>query len=113
MTDSVLAEIPSELIRTAVLETIENQLNSRDFDIELTSASKCGENNFIGVIYRISFSRKIEENSKTYLIVKVAPQNLLRRSQFVVRPAFEREIYSYEKVNKILMKFKDETLFQS
>lgn len=31
MNDLALAEIPSELIRTAVLETIENQVKSKDF----------------------------------------------------------------------------------
>lgn len=99
MTDSALAEIPSDLIRSAVLETIEHQLNSKDFRIEVTSASKAGENNFIGIIYRISFTQLNDKNSTKNVILKIAPQNVLRRSQFVVRPAFVREIYTYEKVN--------------
>lgn len=98
MTESALAEILSEYVRAAVIEIIKNQLKTNDFAIETSSASKAGENNFIGIIYRVSCSKQNEKTRTTNLIVKVAPQNALRRSQFVVRPAFIREIYSYEKV---------------
>lgn len=102
MVDSALSEISSHMVRKAVLETIEGLLKSKNCKINVTSASKAGENNFIGIIYRISFSKLSEDGNEVgpaqNLILKVAPQNLLRRSQFVVRPAFVREIYSYEKV---------------
>ncbi|XP_055302585.1 uncharacterized protein LOC129568559 [Sitodiplosis mosellana] len=104
MTDSALTEIPSEYVRTAAIETLKNELNSDDFSIKVTSASKAGEDNFIGIIYRVSCSKQ-NEKSPTNFIIKVAPQNLLRRSQFVVRPAFVREIYSYEKMLPILRQF--------
>lgn len=103
MVDSALSEISSHLVRKALLETIEEQLQSKNFKIRVTSASKAGENNFIGIIHRITFTKLDEDGNEngpaTNLILKVAPQNLLRRSQFVARPAFEREIYSYEKVS--------------
>lgn len=102
MVESALSEISSHLVRKALLETIEGQLQSKNFRIKVTSASKAGENNFIGIIHRATFTKLDEDGNEsgpaTNLILKVAPQNLLRRSQFVVRPAFEREIYSYEKV---------------
>lgn len=98
MSELKLSDIPSELVRKTLLETIETHFNLRDSEIHVSSASKAGENNFIGVIYRISFDEKNEDKSKTNLILKVAPQNLVRRSAFVARPAFTREIYSYEKV---------------
>lgn len=111
MVDSALTEISSHLVRKAVLETIEQQLQTKNFKVKVTSASKAGENNFIGIIHRITFWKadedEIENGPAASLILKVAPQNLLRRSQFVVRPAFEREIYSYEKVRIRL-----NTLFQ-
>lgn len=98
-----LSEIPSELVRSAVIDTIENQLQFKNYRINVSSASKAGENNFIGIIHRVSITEMIEDKAKKpankNLIVKSAPQNLLRRSQFVARPAFEREIYMYEKVN--------------
>lgn len=99
---AALSEISSHLVRKAVLETIEDILQTKNFKLKVTSASKAGENNFIGIIHRITFHKLDEDGNEngpaTNLILKVAPQNLLRRSQFVVRPAFEREIYSYEKV---------------
>lgn len=102
MVESALSEISSHLVRKALIETIQELLQTKNFKINVTSASKAGENNFIGIIHRISISKLDEEGnengSATNLILKVAPQNLLRRSQFVVRPAFVREIYSYEKV---------------
>lgn len=102
MADLPLSDIPSEIVRSVLLQTIEEQLQSKDFQFHVSSASKAGENNFIGVIYRVSCSRNnnsdSDENSAKNIILKVAPQNLLRRSQFVVRPAFTREIYFYEKV---------------
>lgn len=104
MVDSVaLSEISSHLVRKALLETIENLLGSENFKINISSASKAGENNFSGIIHRVTVNELDEDGNEnspaTNLILKVAPQNLLRRSQFVVRPAFVREIYSYEKVN--------------
>lgn len=102
MVDSALSDISSHLVRKALLETIEERLQSKNFKIKVTSASKAGENNFIGIIHRVTFTKLDEDGNEngpaTNIILKVAPQNLLRRSQFVVRPAFEREIYSYEKV---------------
>lgn len=105
MDDSELTQISSHLVRRALLETIEDLLQSKDYKIHVTSASKAGENNFIGIIYRISVTNlngnENESNPITSLILKVAPQNLLRRQNFVIRPAFMREIYSYEKVKWI------------
>lgn len=108
MAELKLSDIPSVLVRTALLGTIENELKSADFGIRVSSASKCGENNFIGVIYRVSYKRmnENENGNERTLILKVAPQNLLRRSMFTVRPAFEREVYSYEKVTFLLNSIK-------
>lgn len=102
MAELTLSDIPSELVRTALLETIESQLKSKDYKLHVSSASKAGENNFIGVIYRVSYKRTNDDENERRLILKVAPQNLLRRSMFVVRPAFEREVYSYEKVTFLI-----------
>lgn len=108
MVDSAISDISSHLVRRALLETIEKLLQSKNFKITVSSASKAGENNFIGIIHRISINKLDDDGNEnsptTNLILKTAPQNLLRRSQFVVRPAFVREIYSYEKVNVSIVK---------
>lgn len=103
MVEFGLSEISSEVIRSALFDSIENQLKSNKFEIDVSSASKIGEDNFTGIVYRVSFRKRVEsENDQveftSKLILKVAPQNLARRSQFTARPAFLREIYTYDKV---------------
>lgn len=108
MVESDLSEIPSEVIRAALSETVENKLKTKNFKINVSSASQAGANNFIGIVYRVSFSKQDEENDKppSKLILKVAPQNEARRSEFFSRPCFLREIYMYNEVilflNKII-----------
>lgn len=102
MLETDLSELPSDIIRTTLLEIVENQLNSKNYKINVSSASKAGENNFIGVVYRVSFNKDDEtdndNNSISKLILKVAPQNSARRTQFLSRIFFLREIYLYNEV---------------
>lgn len=103
MCDTITSEIPSVPVCDALFKTIENELQSKNYQINLTVASQAGVNNFIGNIYRINFSKKIENNNDhnqtKSVIVKTAPQNLARRQLFFVRTAFAREVYMYNKVN--------------
>lgn len=98
-------EIPSKVIRLALHKIVENRLKSTNNRILVSLASKSGTNNFIGIVYRATFSKKNDriedENSTHTFIVKVAPQQLERRQRFQVRPLFLREIFMYEKVSKI------------
>lgn len=99
-----VSEIPSEVIRTALHETVETKLKSKKCQIELSLASQAGSNNFIGIVYRASFCREQDENenetnSMHQMIVKVAPQHVVRRDLFITRPTFLREIYMYETVS--------------
>ncbi|XP_031627329.1 uncharacterized protein LOC116343426 [Contarinia nasturtii] len=111
MVESELSEISSELIRTTVRETVENELKSNNYKINVSSASQSGDNNFIGVVYRVSFckEKKIENgvNSISKLILKVAPQNVARREQFMSRPCFLREIYLYNEVLPYFREFEE------
>lgn len=102
MAEMNLSELPSDLIRTAICETIENKLKTKNYTVSINSASKAGENNFIGVLYRVSFS-KVDgtDNEKYNLILKVAPQHSVRRTEFGSRLCFLREIYMYDEVNEI------------
>lgn len=100
---SDLAKIPSELVRSAVCETIETQLNTKNYQVSVSSATKATDYNFTGVIYRVTFSteNKAKKGKPTpsSIILKVAPQHLARRNQFNARPCFVREIYVYDEVN--------------
>lgn len=99
------SEISSELIHSALIKIIKNELHSDTFKLTVESASQAGDNNFIGIVYRVHFE---EENEDTIdsekrptssVILKVAPQNLARRNQFRSRSCFLREINLYDKVS--------------
>lgn len=98
MADSDLSEIPTDVIRTALSETIEKKLKSKKYNIVINSASKAGESNFIGVVHRATFNKEHEDSKQEKLIVKVAPQNAARRNQFHSRPLFLQEIHVYNEV---------------
>lgn len=100
MSEVDLSEIPSDVVRAALCEIIEKHLNTNKYKVNVSSASKVGENNFIGIIYRILF-HKIDDNEKhaiSQLILKTAPQSITRRNQFFARPTFVREIITYDTV---------------
>ena len=97
MADSDLSDIPSDAIRTALRETIEKKLKSKNYKISVSSASKAGESNFVGIVHRVTFS-KDDEDKQEKLILKVAPQNEARREQFNSHALFLQEINVYDKV---------------
>lgn len=92
------SEPPSDVIRTALRETIESEFKVKNYKINISSASKAGENNFVAVIYRVSFN-KDGDNEHKKLILKIAPQNVSRRVVFSSRTCFLREIYMYNEVS--------------
>lgn len=99
-----LFELPTEAIRSLLCEIVQNQLNSRNFQLNVSSASENGETNFIGILYRISFSKAdIDESGEgknaQKLILKVAPQDMEHRQRRFTRPTFMREIHMYDKVS--------------
>lgn len=100
-----LLKIPSEVVRSILCELVEKKLKTKNYKIEVSSASNDGENNFVGVVHRVTFSGENENNGektpnpKQSLILKVTPQNLARRSRFHSRPAFLIEMYMYNEVN--------------
>ncbi|XP_031627330.1 uncharacterized protein LOC116343427 [Contarinia nasturtii] len=98
MEKSDLSQIPTQLIRDTICELIEAKLNTKNYEVTVSSASKEGENNFVGVVYRVSFNKTDDTNSSSKLIVKVAPQNVTRRTQFRSRNLFLQEIYMYNEV---------------
>lgn len=99
MENSDLSEIPTELIRKTIRKIIEAKLKTKNYDVFVSSASKEGENNFCGVVYRVSFNKSDDTSSSSKMIIKVAPQNITRRTQFRSRVMFLQEIYIYNEVN--------------
>lgn len=99
MFESELSNISSELIRSALFDTIENELKSKNCKIKVESASQYGTTNLVGVIYRVFFREgdgaENEQSSLCSLILKVTPKNC---AQFNSRPSFLREIYMFDEV---------------
>lgn len=102
MIDSVIS---SEAIRSALREIGEEHMETKEFDIDLKSASKQGDN-FIGIVHRVTYKRKDDEGQSHHqekilgknelaIILKVAPTNLARREAFGSRKFFLREMYVY------------------
>lgn len=102
MKSDLAVEIPSELVRSALFRIIEEQVKSKKFEITVGAGTKPDDLNFTGIVYRVCFSKAdgttTDNPTASSIILKVAPQNLARRNQFTVRPAFLREIYTYDKV---------------
>lgn len=101
-----LKEISSELVRSVLCKTIQDELKSPHFNIELTPASNDGETNYVGILHRVSFWKEetaetgIRNSSARKLILKIAPEDLARRTRYIARPGFLREIYMYENVRQ-------------
>lgn len=89
--------IPNNVIRAALCEIIETKLKSKNYKLAVSSASKIGEGNFVGIVNRVSFSKNGENEEK--LILKVTPHNEIHRKQFNSRALFLHEIYVYNQVN--------------
>lgn len=102
MADSTLSTIPSELIRSELFKVVEDILKTKNYTVNVCAGSKEGENNFLGIVYRVTFANKDEKAAKpSKLILKVAPQNEARRALFKSRLLCLREIYMYDVVSKI------------
>lgn len=98
-------EIPSEEIRLVLNELSEKTLKTTNNQLLVSLASKSGTNNFIGIVYRVTFSKNdekaIEKRPMPSVIVKVAPRQSERRQRFQIRSLFLREIFMYEQVSTI------------
>lgn len=105
MAETEACELPSELIRSVLRETVEKRLNSKKCKIDISSASQAGASNFIGIVHRAKFCKEDENESETnpvqQMIVKVAPTNAQRRELFLSRTAFLREIHMYDNVSNV------------
>lgn len=98
-------DVLSAVIRSELDEIIEKKLESKNYEISVSSAATAGESNFIGLVYRVSFN-KVGEDKQEKIILKITPQQETRRSQFRSRMIFLQEINVYNEVNSMKAKFK-------
>lgn len=97
-------EISNDVVRSALCDTIEKQLQTKEYNYSLSFASTEGETNFVGILYRVLVTKEDRtengNNTEWKLILKVAPQNVNRRAMFQAPKIFAQEIYSYDQVLK-------------
>nr|XP_016930809.2 uncharacterized protein LOC108010454 [Drosophila suzukii] len=86
-------DLPNEHV-TQFLRQLVNQLwpeLGANSELRLNRASAKGDN-YLGVVWRL----QVASDSKRSLVVKLPPQNRVRRKQFFARPCFLRETAAYE-----------------
>lgn len=103
MLEGDVSELSSEVIQSALFETAEQELKTKNYRIVISSASKAGTNNFMGTVYRATCIEKNETSNELKMIVKVAPQQSARREQFLARTSFLQEIYTYGTVSQKIL----------
>lgn len=90
------AEISRPVI--AALNTfLDGKFGGQNYVYSIQEATKKGDN-YMGVVYRILITNNKKPGNNMKLILKVPPQNPLRREQFFVRPGFLRESLAYKEV---------------
>ena len=105
------SSLPNKVYEKVLDEIIENNLGkSRDeFDIICSAGSDNGDG-YVGEMYKIRVVDKETNEDKLNLIVKVPPENPVRRDQMFIKAnvIFEREADFYDNVYPTYKKFQDE-----
>ncbi|XP_068159831.1 uncharacterized protein pkm [Drosophila tropicalis] len=95
-------DLPNDTVRQALRELLKKLWPDRiSTEFELERASAKGDN-YLGVVWRICVR---PEGS---LVLKLPPQNSVRRKQFFARPCFLRESLAYENFLPLVAEFQEE-----
>lgn len=98
-----MTELPEYVV--VLLNQIAVAENLTNYTIDLTVASKEGEN-FLGVIRRaILRGQRNGIPAELHLIIKLTLSNESRRKEFIVDQMFQREVLVYKKILPMLEKF--------
>ncbi|XP_017870863.1 PREDICTED: uncharacterized protein LOC108619068 [Drosophila arizonae] len=92
-------EQQEDLPNASVRETLEKVLGRSDYTLELACAKG---NNYLGIVWRIHVP------PDQSLVLKLPPQNAVRRKQFFARPCFKREALAYEQFLPLANRFQTE-----
>ncbi|EDW00510.1 GH11819 [Drosophila grimshawi] len=91
-------EQQEDLPNASVRQTLEQLLGCKDYGLELACAKG---DNYLGIVWRIHQ----EVEGQRSLILKLPPQNTVRRKQFFARPCFTRESLAYEEFLPLIQRF--------
>jgi hypothetical protein len=105
--DDVMNKLPDEVYYKTLEKVVKDNLkvSIKDCDMSIIPGSAKGDN-YMGVVYRIAITSK--RGDKLNLIVKLPPQNQVRREQFFVKDCFLREIEFYHDIFPMYIKFQEE-----
>ncbi|KAL5275483.1 hypothetical protein ACFFRR_001384 [Megaselia abdita] len=105
-----MSTLPNFQVKDALTEIIKNAFPlEKNYELKIKSGSSKGDN-YIGVVYRATvIQRKEKKDAKDNfsVIIKVPPQNPIRRKQFFARPCFLREALAYEEILPIYKEFQN------
>lgn len=88
-------ELPNKVYENAIKDFVRSRLGHEDYELKIGAGSKKGDN-ALGIIYRVEvFSKGVKKIS---LILKVSPQNLSRRREFLTHEIFNRESEFYDEI---------------
>lgn len=100
--------IPSKVVQQKLLEIAENVLGTKKLSSHVEKGTVKGDN-YIGIVYRARFHVDCNNNKdktcaednckKLNVIIKVPPENKIRRDKFFARPTFLRESLVYDEVS--------------
>lgn len=102
-----MSTLPNAQVKDALSEIIKNLVPEKNYKLKIESGSSKGDN-YIGIVYRaIVIYQKEKGNTKEdfSVIIKVPPQNPIRRKQFFARPCFLREALAYNEILPIFKEF--------
>lgn len=101
--------LPHEIYTKTLMEVVQKKFNKshEDYVVTCTNGSSKGDN-YLGVIYRVHVSDKKDNKVVLKLIAKLPPQNSARRSQFLIRECFIREVTFYDTIYPMYKSFQHE-----
>uniref|UniRef100_A0A1A9VLX7 CHK domain-containing protein n=1 Tax=Glossina austeni TaxID=7395 RepID=A0A1A9VLX7_GLOAU len=94
----------SDLVYKILNNFLNKEYGQGKYKYDIKGATKKGDN-YLGVVYRITVKMLDNEDNRHQLILKVPPQNLLRREKFFARPVFLREALAFEKFFPLISDF--------
>ncbi|XP_037932151.1 uncharacterized protein LOC119666944, partial [Teleopsis dalmanni] len=94
----------NDVITGALQHILEAKFPRCEYSYNIKKASAKGDN-YIGEVFRIFVEVNANRDKQFKLILKLPPQNLIRRKQFFARPCFLRESLAYEEFLPIVNTF--------
>ncbi|XP_058819927.1 uncharacterized protein LOC131682462 [Topomyia yanbarensis] len=101
--EEITDQLPVPSSHRMLQELVRAELNTDEFTLDISAGSNKGDN-YSCIIYRGRATCR-RTGKQVSVIVKIPPQNEIRRKQFFVRPSFEREISVYNEIFPLIMEF--------